>query len=221
MLGRLLHCTLSHSHWLPDRCPILINRKNWSVIIGKTGSGKSSIILQLASILKEKGVEISLIFQNPYIYNDTLESNIFLGREINEEDREKAFELLKLFSLDFLSPNKEDLFKMKVGEHGKHLSGGQAKRLCLIRSIMSHAEFLLWDDPFSSVDVILEKEIIDRLKKMEAMKDKTLILVTHRAPLLDFVDRLLVLDNGRIVADGTKDDVLRALKNGSLRSVQD
>ena len=53
---------------------------------------------------------------------------------------------------------------MEIGENGKRLSGGQSKRLCLIRSIMSEAEFLVWDDPFSAVDLILEREIISILK---------------------------------------------------------
>jgi len=172
---------------------IPINKNKWTVIIGKTGSGKSEIILQLGSILKEKGVDVSLIFQNPYIYNDTLLSNIFLGRVASEEEKKRAFELLKLFSLDFLSPTKEDLFNMKVGEHGKHLSGGQAKRLCLIRSIMSNAQFLLWDDPFSSVDIILEKEITLKLKEMELMKNKTLILSSHRISTVKLCDQLILI----------------------------
>jgi ATP-binding cassette subfamily B protein len=176
-----------------DVLDLPVERKKWSVIIGKTGSGKSEIMLQLACILKEKGIDVSLIFQNPYIYDDTLESNIFLGRDFTPSEKDQAFELLKLFALDFLSHNKDELFKMKVGEHGKHLSGGQAKRLCLIRSIMSQAEFLLWDDPFSSVDVILEKEIIEKLKKIEAIKDKTLILSSHRISTVKQCDKLIFI----------------------------
>ncbi|RLA64776.1 MAG: hypothetical protein DRQ88_06755 [Epsilonproteobacteria bacterium] len=172
---------------------IPINKNRWTVIIGKTGAGKSEIMLQLASIFKEKGIDVSLIFQNPYIYNDTLKSNIFLGRDINEQESENAYDLLKLFSLNFLAPTKEDLFKMKVGENGKHLSGGQAKRLCLIRSIMSNAEFLLWDDPFSSIDIILEKEIIAKLRKMDLIKKKTLILSSHRVSTVKLCDQLILI----------------------------
>jgi len=176
-----------------DVLDIPLNRNQWTVIIGKTASGKSEILLQLACILKSKGIDVSLIFQNPYIYNDTLKSNIFLGRKATDKDRDKAFELLKLFSLDFLSPNRDELFNMKVGENGKHLSGGQAKRLCLVRSIMSGAEFLLWDDPFSSVDIILEKEIIEKLRKMEGIKDKTLILSSHRISTVRLCDKLILI----------------------------
>ena len=172
---------------------IPLERKKWTVIIGKTGSGKSEILIQLASILKDKGHKVSFIFQNPYIYDDDIEANIFLGRQASENDKDEAYKLLKLFSLDFLSHGKEELFKMKVGEHGKHLSGGQAKRLALIRSLMSGAEFLLWDDPFSSVDVILEKEIIDKLKNMEAIKDKTLILSSHRISTVKLCDKLILI----------------------------
>lgn len=110
-------------------------------------------------------------------------------------------------------------FGMPVGEGGRGLSGGQKQAIAIARALLSDPPILLMDEPTNSMDNTTEEAFKQRLA--EIIKDKTLILVTHRAPLLDFVNRLLVLDNGRIVADGAKDDVLKALKTGSLRSVQD
>jgi len=110
-------------------------------------------------------------------------------------------------------------FGMPVGEGGGGLSGGQKQAIAIARALLSDPPILLMDEPTNSMDNTTEEAFKHRLA--EIVKDKTLILVTHRAPLLDFVNRLLVLDNGRIVADGTKDEVLEALKKGSLRSVQD
>src|SRR5690606_16631254 len=123
----------------------------------------------------DQKVRVAYVAQEPYLYNDTLERNIFLGREISEPMRARALELLKLFALDFLESTPERLLKMEVGENGKRLSGGQAKRLCLIRSLMADAHIILWDDPFSSVDLIHERQILSVLKTAPELKNKTLI----------------------------------------------
>ena len=127
--------------------PYLENQ--WNVLVGATGCGKTHVLKQLAQRFKNQGRSISYVAQEPYLYNDSLERNIFLGQEITESKRKRALELLKLFALDFLESNVELLLKLEVGENGKRLSGGQAKRLCLVRTLMSPSEVLLWDDPFS------------------------------------------------------------------------
>jgi ATP-binding cassette subfamily B protein len=182
----------------------------WNVIIAKTGHGKSELLTKLAEVLRQQGKSISLVAQDPYIFNDTIERNIFLGREETEKEREYAKKILKILGLDYLEPNLENLMKMEVGENGKRLSGGQSKRLSLVRSLMSEAETLLWDDPFSSVDLILEKEIIIELKKHPIMINKTIILTSHRLSTVKHSDFLiyLVKDEG-IVEEGKVVDLLR------------
>jgi ATP-binding cassette subfamily B multidrug efflux pump len=171
-----------------------LKQKKWNVFIGKTGSGKSYVLNQLACLFYDKGMTHSLVGQSPYLYNDTLIKNIFLGKEATQEEIQAAYELLTLFGLDYLERSKERLLAMEVGEHGKRLSGGQAKRLCLVRSILSNAEVLLWDDPFSSVDVILEKEIITELKKSKWLDGKTVILCSHRLSTVRMCDELFFID---------------------------
>ena len=155
-------------------------RNQWSVLVGKTGHGKSYLIEQIADILKLHGANISYVAQSPYLYNDTVEANIFLGRKVDDVMREKAFLFLKLFDIHLLAGSEEALFQMEVGENGKRLSGGQIKRLALVRSFMSGADILLWDDPFSSVDVILEGRIVDRIKDIPELANKTVIFTSHR-----------------------------------------
>ena len=155
-------------------------KNSWTVLVGKTGCGKSWLLIQMANLFKLNHDSISLIHQAPYLYNDSIKGNIFLGRSPNPKEERAAHELLHLFGLDTLSSRSDDLMKLEVGEYGKYLSGGQLKRLSLIRSLMGQADILLWDDPFSSVDIILEKQIVNRLKKLPLMKNKTLILSSHR-----------------------------------------
>jgi ATP-binding cassette subfamily B protein len=171
-----------------------IRRGEWTVLVGKTGCGKSEVLKQFAEILKSKDQKISYVAQNPYLYNDSVGANIFLGRERSEELDIKAYNLLKIMGLDYLADNREELLLLEVGENGKRLSGGQAKRLCLIRSLMGEASILLWDDPFSSVDLILEKQIVEDLKKSGLIEDKTVILTSHRLTTVRLSHKIIFLE---------------------------
>jgi len=106
-------------------------------------------------------------------------------------------------------------FDMPVGERGEGLSGGQRQAVAIARALLLDPPILLMDEPSNSMDNSTEEQLKQRLT--DIVKDKTLILVTHRASLLSFVDRLIVLDNGKLIADGPKEDVLAALKQGRLR----
>jgi ATP-binding cassette subfamily B multidrug efflux pump len=202
----------SHRYHLPyweKDFTLTVEADAWNVIIAKTGHGKSELLLKIAEILRLRGNQLSLVAQDPYIYNDTVERNIFLGRTESEEDKALAKKLLKILGLDYLESNLDTLLKMEVGENGKRLSGGQAKRLCLIRSLMSGAEFLIWDDPFSSVDLILEKEIIQELKKQSLMKNRTIILTSHRLSTVRNSDYVLFIDKEHgIIEEGKAENLL-------------
>lgn len=191
--------------------PLVIDypRGSWTVLVGKTGCGKSTVLTQVADILRLRKENISYVAQDPYLYNDTVVSNIFLGQEQTKDRVDQAYELLVLFGLDYLASSKEALLNMEVGEKGKRLSGGQSKRLALVRSLMARADILIWDDPFSSVDVILEKKIIDELKNWQALKDKTIILSSHRVTTVRACDHAVYLDKERgLVEKGEVDNLL-------------
>lgn len=182
----------------------------WNVLIAKTGHGKSELLFKIAEVMRKRGENISLVAQDPYIYNDTVERNIFLGRNPSEREREHAKETLRILGLDYLEPNLEKLMGLEVGENGKRLSGGQMKRLCLVRSIMSEADILIWDDPFSSVDLILEKSIIQDLRSHEVLKNKTIILTSHRLSTVRNSEFLIFIDKEEgIVEEGTVAELLK------------
>ena len=174
--------------------PISMKISCWTALVGKTGCGKTEVLYQLASVLKMKGGKVSLVSQNPYLYNDTVYNNIFLGRVATEEEKELACKFLELVGLDYIAQDRQALFDLEVGENGKKLSGGQAKRLALVRSLLEDSDYFLWDDPFSAVDVILEKDIIGRVMNEFAMKNKTFILTSHRVSTIRFCDRIIFLD---------------------------
>ncbi len=182
----------------------------WTVLIAKTGHGKSELLFKMAEVLRKRGENISLVAQDPYIYNDTVERNIFLGKSADEKERTYAKEVLRILGLDYLEPNLEKLMNLEVGENGKRLSGGQMKRLCLVRSIMSEADILIWDDPFSSVDLILEKSIIQELRSHDVLKNKTVILTSHRLSTVKNSEFLVFIDKEEgIIEEGTVAELLK------------
>lgn len=182
----------------------------WNVLVAKTGHGKSELLIKIAEISKQRGIGISYVAQDPYIFNDTIERNIFLGKKETPDEIKEAQNVLSILGLDYLESNMDQLLKLEVGENGKRLSGGQAKRLCLVRSLMSEAPLLIWDDPFSSVDLLLEKDIILKLKKSSVMKGKTIILTTHRLSTVRNSDNLVFLDKDiGIIEEGLVDQILK------------
>jgi ATP-binding cassette subfamily B protein len=187
-------------HFWEEDILLKLPSHSWNVFIGQTGCGKTEVIKQIANVLRFRGKSISYVAQNPYLYNDTVRANIFLGNEITKEKEDLAYELLTLFGLEYLESSREKLFDLEVGENGKRLSGGQAKRLCLVRSLMSDGEVLVWDDPFSSVDLILEKQIFNKLKNSDIAKNRTFILSSHRLTTVKLSDYVIYLDkdNGLI-----------------------
>jgi ATP-binding cassette subfamily B protein len=169
----------------------------WNVIVAQTGDGKSELLQKIAEVLKQKNLSASFVSQDPYIYNDTIVRNIFLNSKENAQELLSCKEMLTILGLDYVEPDLDKLLQLEVGENGKRLSGGQAKRLCLIRSLMSGAEILIWDDPFSSVDLILEQEIMNKLKLHEILKGKTLIISSHRLSTVKNSDWVFYLEKDK------------------------
>jgi len=114
---------------------------------------------------------------------------------------------------DFVSRHPQG-FDMLVGERGEGLSGGQRQTIAIARALLLDPPILLLDEPTNSMDNSTEERLKSRLAKN--IEDKTVVMVTHRASLLELVQRLIVLDNGRVVADGPKEQVLAALAHGKL-----
>lgn len=171
-----------------------VPKGEWLVICGETGSGKSELLKKIGHRMAANFINFSMVQQEPYLFNDTIEANLFLGKEKTTELDSEARVLLKIFGLDLLAMNGEDLLNIEVGENGKRLSGGQAKRLSLVRSLLSRASVILWDDPFSSVDIVLERKILNHLKQSELCHGRTFILTSHRLTTVKMCDRAILLE---------------------------
>lgn len=192
--------------------PIDLNleRGKWTVLIGETGSGKSYVLSKLATGLILQGNKVSMVQQEPYLFNDTIQENIFLGRAPDEKSLQQAKDLLRMFQLDNLADTIDDVLKLEVGENGKRLSGGQMKRVALVRSLLSGAKIIVWDDPFSSVDIILEKKIITSMKHNSDLKDLTFVISSHRLTTVRLSDEVIYLDIAEgIKAKGAAENILK------------
>lgn len=171
---------------------LALPKNKWSCLVGETGCGKSTVLTKLAIQFKLSNMSVSMVQQEPYLFNDTIAENILLGKELTEEKKLVAKNLIEVFQLDNLDSDFEKIMALEVGENGKRLSGGQMKRVALVRSLLSDAEVLIWDDPFSSVDIILEKRIMNKVKNL--FKDKTFIISSHRLTTVKLSDELIFLE---------------------------
>jgi ATP-binding cassette subfamily C protein LapB len=120
--------------------------------------------------------------------------------------------------LSSLVKEHPDGFNMQVGERGGNLSGGQRQSVALARALVNDPSVLLLDEPTGMLDHASEAKIKAHLKQVTA--DKTLLMVTHKMTMLELVDRVVVMDSGKIVADGPKAQVLEALKQGRVGGSQ-
>lgn len=184
-----------------------ISTHNWNVIVGETGVGKSYILESLAIDMFKNKRSFSFIQQEPFMYNDTVESNIFLSLDRTKKRIKKAHEYINAFGLDVLGDDMESILKMEIGENGKKISGGQAKRIALIRSLIADTDTVIWDDPFSSVDLILEDQILSSMKKDKDLQGKTFIFSSHRLSTIRNCDEILFVtkDEGVIEKGSVKE----------------
>ena len=204
-------------------------------IIGRIGSGKSTIEKLILGLYEPDegavlidGIDlrqvdpadvrrnIGYVPQDTLLFFGSVRDNILLGAPY-VDDRE----VLRVAELAGVTEfvNRHPLgFDMPVGERGEGLSGGQRQTIAIARSLLLDPPVLLLDEPSNSMDNTTEEHFKSRLAGLIA--GKTLVLVTHRASLLTLVDRLIVMDQGRIVADGPKEQVLEALKMGKLRTAR-
>ncbi len=106
-------------------------------------------------------------------------------------------------------------YDLIVGERGEGLSGGQRQAVALARALIKEPPILILDEPTSGIDVGTEKAFLTRLAP--TLKGRTLVLITHRASLLPLVDRIIILDQGRVVADGPREKVIEALNAGKIK----
>jgi ATP-binding cassette subfamily C protein LapB len=203
-------------------------------IIGPIGSGKTTLSkLMLGLYEPNKGAvrvdsydlrqfdpavlrrNIGCASQDVFLFQGTLRDNLAMGAPwADDEAIMNASEVAQV--AEFASRHPEG-YDMQVGERGERLSGGQRQTVALARALLLDPPILLLDEPTSSMDNATEVRLKEALRNY--IPGRTLLIITHRASLLDLVERLVVLDRGRVVADGPRDEILEALRQGRLRSV--
>ncbi|MEO9872764.1 ABC transporter ATP-binding protein [Ekhidna sp.] len=203
-------------------------------IVGTTGSGKSTIAnmvcrlydidsgkLQVDDIgVKEFDIsslrsQIGYVPQDVFLFSDTIESNIAFGnRSMSKEEVEKAAK-----DADLLNNIKDfkDGFQTKLGERGITLSGGQKQRVSIARAIARQPKILILDDALSAVDTKTENAILNAMQQI--MKDRTSIIISHRVSSAKLADKVVMLDDGGVVEQGTHNELMA--KEGAYRELHD
>jgi ATP-binding cassette subfamily C protein LapB len=200
-------------------------------VLGRVGSGKSTLEKLILGLYRPTtgavlidGVDqrqldpaelrrhIGYVGQDAMLFYGSLRDNITLAAPFAEDaDIVRAAELAGI--LEFVNAHPEG-FDMLVGERGESLSGGQRQGVALARAFIHAPPILLLDEPSAAMDHSSEEDLKRRLKRFA--EGRTLLVVTHRTSLLDLVDRIIVVDGGRIVADGPKAQVVEALRQGRI-----
>lgn len=197
-------------------------------ILGRNGAGKSTLLQLLSGMqmpvqgkVKLDGVELGLIDpsdvrrdmgllnQNAYLFFGSVRENLTLGAPLaTDEELLKALKITG--ALQFVQEKKEGLDHI-ILEGGVGFSGGQRQALLLARLLIRQPNILLLDEPTASIDDVSEKQLIDHLKFW--LGHRTLVVATHRRAVLELVDRIIVINDGKIVMDGPREQILNQNQN--------
>ncbi|HFD6682986.1 TPA: type I secretion system permease/ATPase [Providencia alcalifaciens] len=197
-------------------------------ILGKIGGGKSTLLKLLTGLYEQQQGNISLddldirqidpiflrskvgmLAQKPRLFFGTLRENLDLARLDGYSSDDDLVRALKRFQLDKIIRQHPAGLDMPLGEDGLGLSGGQKQMVALAQLTLHNPNVVLLDEPTTGIDVDTEKLVLDALEAWT--QEKTLIVVTHKLPILRLVDRIIVIDDGKILIDGPKQKVLKML----------
>jgi ATP-binding cassette subfamily B protein len=192
-------------------------------ILGKTGSGKSSILSLITRMydikegtitidgkkidevnLYELRKSIGIVPQDAFLFSDTIKNNIKFGKE-NATDEEVIDAAKKAVVHNNIIHFKKQ-YETILGERGITLSGGQKQRVSIARAIIKKPEIVLFDDCLSAVDTETEEQILNNL--LEITKDKTTIIVSHRVSSAKNADKIIIIDEGQIIQEGTHNQLV-------------
>lgn len=198
-----------------------------TALVGISGSGKTSVLRLISRLydydtgsilidgkdIKNISTEslfknVSIVFQDVTLFNTSIMENIRLGREsATDEEVKEAARLANC--MDFIE-KLPDGFNTLIGENGAELSGGERQRISIARAFLKDAPVLILDEISASLDVDNEKKIQDSLNKL--IKDKTVIIISHRLKSIENVNKIVVIDEGVVETSGNHDDLIKDSK---------
>ena len=215
-----------------------LNKGETIGIVGKTGSGKSTLVQlavrqmdptsgqilyndqALADVnLEEFRSHIAVVPQDVFLFSDSIRNNILFGTKSSDVSEEELIQVTKDSHVYHNIADFPEQFETILGERGVNLSGGQKQRVSIARALIRKPKFLILDDCLSAVDTETEEIILRNLKRYTQEHETTTMIVSHRISSLRNADRILVLENGQVIESGSHDELLTL--GGHYKSMHD
>jgi ABC-type multidrug transport system fused ATPase/permease subunit len=209
--------------WILKGVSFKIKKGETVALVGPTGSGKSTVVQLLPRLYEvEKGTisidgrpigdytqkslreKIAFVPQRPFLFLDTISENIAFGRPFSAEEITEAAR--KAHAAEFIEQLPHG-YKTELSEAGKNLSGGQQQRLAIARALVKKAPILVMDEATSALDVVSENQIKVALQELHGQV--TQIIIAHRLSTIEDADKIIYLEKGEKIAEGTKEELLK------------
>jgi subfamily B ATP-binding cassette protein MsbA len=214
----------SRAKMVLDKINLTVNKSEVIAIVGMSGAGKTTLVDLLFRFfdvtsgkilidgediqnfkLSSLRSHLALVTQETFLFNDTILNNISFGKE-GESTREEILDAAKAAHVDYFVEHIEEGYETLIGERGVKLSGGQKQRIAIARAILRNAPILILDEATSALDSESEKLVQDALHNL--MVNRTSFVIAHRLSTIKHANRILVMDNGKIVESGTHQSLL-------------
>ncbi|MGE0652822.1 MAG: ATP-binding cassette domain-containing protein, partial [Alphaproteobacteria bacterium] len=201
-------------------------------LIGRVGSGKSTVAKLILGLYHPTSGSITVdgtdsrqidpadlrrnigtLLQDSFLFHGTIRDNIALGAPY--VDDEAILRAARMAGVDDFVRRHPRGYDLVVGERGDGLSGGQRQAVALARALVTDPPILILDEPTSGIDTGTEKIFMSQVA--QTLKNRTMFLITHRASLLPLASRIIILDQGQVIADGPRDQIIEALNSGKIK----